>query len=87
MQLALEVRNPLIQLLSTIGMLKHTSPTDTLQMTAEISFLSLVPTEGTAQQNVHKVFVLYIRNLIFVVPSIMLYSSEISPTRCNKRAE
>ena len=22
-------------------------------------------------------------NLIFVVPSIMLYSSEISPTRCN----
>ena len=29
---------------------------------------------------------IHVTNLIFVVPSIMLYSSEISPTRCNNCA-
>ena len=35
-----------------------------------------------ARQN-YMLFLQFFLNLIFVVPSIMLYSSEISPTRCN----
>jgi len=57
MPLALEVRNPLLQFVSTIGMEKHTSPTYTLHMAPEISFVSLVPTDETTQQNFQKTFV------------------------------
>jgi len=37
---------------------KHISPTYTLQMAAEISFVSLVPTDVTTHQNFLKAFVL-----------------------------
>jgi len=42
MQLALEVRNPLLHVVSTFGIEKDTSPTFTLKMAAKISFVSLV---------------------------------------------
>ena len=51
MPLALEVRNPLLQFVSNIEMEKHNSPSYTLQMSAEISFVPLVPTDETTQQN------------------------------------
>ena len=58
MQLAPEVRNPPLQFLSTVWMDKNPSPTYTLQMAAQISFVSLVPTDQTTQKNVHKLFTL-----------------------------
>ena len=44
MQLAIELRNPLLQIISTFGMEKHISPIYTLKMAAEIPFVTLVPT-------------------------------------------
>jgi hypothetical protein len=54
MQLAPEVRNTLLQFASAIGMEKHTSPTYTFKMAAEISFVNLVPNYSTTQQYIQK---------------------------------
>jgi hypothetical protein len=50
-------RNTLFQFVSRIGMEKHTSPTYTLKMAAEISFVSLVPTDESTKKNFQKPFV------------------------------
>jgi len=58
MQPAIEFRNPLLQIVSTFGIEKHISPTYTMWMEAEISFVTMVPTYSTTQQNFQKGLVL-----------------------------
>jgi hypothetical protein len=58
MQLALEFRNPMLQVVSTIGMEKHTSPTYTLKMAAEKSSVFLLLTDEATQKNFQLSFIL-----------------------------
>jgi len=51
-------QEPIAPGVSTIGKEKLTSPTYNLQMAAEISFVSLIPTEETTQHSFQKAAVL-----------------------------
>jgi hypothetical protein len=57
-QIAVEVGILLLQVVSTIGMEKHTSPIYTVKIAAEISFVNFVLTNETTQQNFQKTFAL-----------------------------